>query len=68
MLVAIFWLCLPSVIENQTSEWTEQDQAAYERAASKCQKMDPEYPCMKKFIKVGEHRYQVWCSKNDKRD
>lgn len=68
MLVAIFWLCLPSVIENQTPVWNKEDQAAYERAAKRCQDMDPEYPCMKKFIKVDEQRYQVWCSKNDPRN
>lgn len=64
MLVAIFWLCLPSgVIENQTATWTKQDEAAFQRAAQRCREIDPEYPCLKKFIKVDEHRYKVWCAK-----
>lgn len=69
MFVAFFFLCLPSgAIENRTSTWTKQDQAAFERAAQRCKEIDPEYPCLKKFIKVDEHRYQVWCTKNDPRD
>lgn len=64
MLAVIFWLCLPSgSIENHTDNWTTQDEAAFRRAAQRCKEIDPEYPCLKKFIKVDEHRYQVWCSK-----
>lgn len=69
MLVAIFFLCLPSgAIENRTETWTKQDQVAFERAAQRCKEIDPEYPCLKKFIKVDEHRYQVWCSKDEPRN
>lgn len=65
-LVTMLFLCLPSgAIENHTATWTKQDQAAFERATVRCAEIDPEYPCLKKFIKLDEHRYQVWCSKEE---
>jgi len=69
LLVTMLFLCLPpGSIDNRTATWTKQDQAAFERAAQRCKEIDPEYPCLKKFIKLDEHRYQVWCTKDESKD
>lgn len=65
-MVGLIFLCLPpGSIENHTKTWTKYDQAAFQRAAARCKQIDPEYPCLKKFIKLDEHRYMVLCKKND---
>jgi len=66
MFVGIFFLCLPTgAIENFTKVWNANDQLAFERATMRCKQVYPDYPCLKKFIKLDEHRYMVKCGKND---
>lgn len=65
----MLFLCLPSgAIENHTKTWTKQDQASFERATVRCKELYPDYPCLKKFIKVEEHRYKVKCGKDESND
>jgi hypothetical protein len=63
LALALTISCMTTIFENKTKfPWNENDEWNYQTALPKCQKLYPNSPCMKKFIKQGERDYRVICT------
>lgn len=52
-----------TVIINNTKIWSKHDKGVLTKAKFRCSQIYPDNPCLKKFIKVEEHRYKAVCGK-----
>jgi hypothetical protein len=56
--------CAATIIVNHTKVWNKHDQHRMEVSKQRCAELFPDAPCLKKFIKLNEQRYQVLCSQS----
>lgn len=55
--------CGPYNIVNYTKTFNTHDKSTLEHAKIRCGKIDPEFPCLKTFIKKSDTNYNVICAK-----
>lgn len=55
--------CPKTVIENRTEEWTDYDQATFNKATKRCGEIYNDAPCLKKFIKKDALTYNAICGR-----
>ncbi|NDG26888.1 MAG: hypothetical protein EB120_06915 [Proteobacteria bacterium] len=53
--------CPETVVVNRTKTWTKNDQRAINRAKWRCKEIYPDAPCLKRFDKIEEMRYNALC-------
>lgn len=46
---------------NATGMWTDRDSAVFTRSLTRCEEKFPNSPCLDRFMKTGEGRYQATC-------
>lgn len=58
--------CPKTEIINPTDVWDQQDRTAVETAKTRCGKIYPDSPCLKKFWKIDQGVYQALCAEGKK--
>lgn len=60
-------ICSLVIMLNLTTfPWNKRDYEVMDEAKERCVKHFSDAPCVKKFIKSGEHDYQIVCGKEEK--
>lgn len=57
--------CPKTRIENHTVSWNTLDKQTLKRAKTRCLHYFPYDPCLKRFIKLEQRRYQAVCGKEN---
>lgn len=60
-MIKLALICVLTTIVNKTSTWTENDKKALKKAKVRCGQLYPDAPCLKRFVKLGENRYNALC-------
>lgn len=66
VLIKFAFTCAATLIVNQTDTWTAVDRKAVEVAAKRCVQLYPDAPCLVKFVKLEEQRYNAYCGVDKK--
>lgn len=61
VLIKFAFTCAATLIINNTQTWTAVDRHAVVKASQRCIQIYPEAPCLIKFVKLEEQRYNAYC-------
>lgn len=67
IILTLALICPTTIIENNTSTWTNTDKQSLSSAKKRCKVYYPDSPCLKKFIKKEESVYWAICSQKIKK-